>query len=73
MKLMPLGVDNLQLLTDETRKQIYDAARRPPEGVPQVPGQLPANAEKKDKRWRIGGLEFEALMRMLDNAVSYPS
>ncbi|KAL6423675.1 hypothetical protein ACFW04_010288 [Cataglyphis niger] len=27
-------------------------------------------AEKLEKRWRIGGAEFEALMRMLDNAVS---
>jgi adducin len=34
--------------------QIYDAARRPP-----------ADAGPK---WRVGGEEFEALMRMLDNA-----
>ncbi len=26
------------------------------------------NPQKLEKRWRIGGTEFEALMRMLDNA-----
>lgn len=70
---MPLGVDNLLLLTEESRKQMYDAARRAPEGtvVQQLAsGQLPTALEKKEKRWRIGGMEFEALMRMLDNAVS---
>ncbi|XP_073996096.1 adducin 1-like protein hts isoform X29 [Rhodnius prolixus] len=71
VKLMPLGVDNLLLLTEESRKQMYDAARRAPEGtvVQQLAsGQLPTALEKKEKRWRIGGMEFEALMRMLDNA-----
>ncbi|XP_014280325.1 protein hu-li tai shao isoform X6 [Halyomorpha halys] len=53
VKLMPLGVDNLITLSDEGRKSIYDSARKAP---------------PNDKKWRVGGLEFEALMRMLDNA-----
>lgn len=63
---MPLGVDNLVLVPDETRKQIYDSVRHAPDGA-----NLPTATigDKKEKRWRIGGLEFEALMRMLDNAV----
>lgn len=38
-----------------------------PEGTAPPPSQI----DKKEKKFRIGGLEFEALMRMLDNAVSY--
>lgn len=68
MKVMPLGVDNLVLMQDETRKAIYDSAHKVPEStaLPSTTGQP---SENKEKRWRIGGLHFEALMRMLDNAV----
>lgn len=55
-----------------SRKEIYDSSRVCPEGA--IPAgtnsPTPAVLEKKEKRWRIGGMEFEALMRMLDNAVS---
>ncbi|XP_021921328.1 protein hu-li tai shao isoform X7 [Zootermopsis nevadensis] len=71
MKLMPLGVENLVLISDETRKQVYDAARRHPDAIPkqlQDTTDGPATATKKEKQWRVGGVEFEALMRMLDNA-----
>lgn len=73
MKLMPLGVDNLVLVSDETRKHVYEAARRPPDATPKQSQDAtdgPATAAKKEKQWRVGGVEFEALMRMLDNAVS---
>lgn len=70
LKLMPVGLDNLNVITDEAKKAMFEASRKPP--VPQhssvaEPSPL---AEKLEKRWRIGGTEFEALMRMLDNAVS---
>jgi len=71
MKLMPLGVENLVLVSDETRKQVYEAARRPPDATPKQSQDAtdgPATATKKEKQWRVGGVEFEALMRMLDNA-----
>ncbi|XP_014300103.1 uncharacterized protein LOC103579393 isoform X3 [Microplitis demolitor] len=69
LKLMPMGLENLNLLSEESRKSIYEASRKPP--IPHMissviePSPL---AEKLEKRWRIGGTEFEALMRMLDNA-----
>lgn len=59
-------MDNIITMTDEQRKFIYDTARSPPEGTILTP--LPTGSAT-DKRWRVGGLQFEALMRMLDNAV----
>ncbi|KYN40008.1 Protein hu-li tai shao [Trachymyrmex septentrionalis] len=69
LKLMPAGVDNLSLISEESKKAIFEASRKPP--IPQQPSsavESSALAEKLEKRWRIGGAEFEALMRMLDNA-----
>lgn len=59
---MPIGVENLVLVNDETRKQVYDAAHRSPD--------VGASGDKKSKQFRVGEMEFEALIRMLDNAVS---
>lgn len=63
IKLMPIGLDNLVLISDEDRKQVYDAAHRAPE-------VSSASGDRKTKQIRVGELEFEALIRMLDNAVS---
>lgn len=32
LKLLPVGLENLNLIPEEARKAIYDASRRPPEG-----------------------------------------
>lgn len=66
-----MGLDNLVYVSDEVRKQVYEAARRPPDTAPkQEPiTDLPPSGIRKEKQWRLGGVEFEALMRMLDNAV----
>lgn len=71
LKLIPAGIDNLTLVSEESRKAIFDASRKPP--VPQHPSVAEPSplADKLEKRWRIGGTEFEALMRMLDNAVRH--
>ncbi|KAJ2939509.1 hypothetical protein O0L34_g6337 [Tuta absoluta] len=53
LRLNSSPVDDLYLLSDATRKQIYEASRKPP---------------NDQAKWRVGGEEFEALMRMLDNA-----
>ncbi|XP_070153808.1 uro-adherence factor A isoform X2 [Polyergus mexicanus] len=68
LKLMPAGVDNLNLISEESKKAIFEASRKPP--IPQQSSVVESSAlaEKLEKRWRIGGAEFEALMRMLDNA-----
>ncbi|XP_058820590.1 protein hu-li tai shao isoform X2 [Topomyia yanbarensis] len=66
LKLLPVGLDNLIVIPEETRKAIYDASRKPPEGVSTI------SADNKERsqvpKWRVGGADFEALMRMLDNA-----
>ena len=58
IKMMPMGVDNLVLIDDETRRKAYEIGQRGGGGV---------NANTK-KEWGVGELEFEALMRSLDNS-----
>lgn len=76
LKLMPVGLENLSLISDEEKKAIYEASRKglvtPASGAASTAAAVEPSplAEKLEKRWRIGGTEFEALMRMLDNAVS---
>ncbi|CAH0698377.1 unnamed protein product [Spodoptera exigua] len=53
LRLASLPLDELTLLDEDTRRQIYEASRKPP---------------SDSSKWRVGGEEFEALMRMLDNA-----
>lgn len=94
LKLLPVGLDNLVLIPEESRKTIYEQARRPPEDLEKKFAAALATVENnkaaaaaaaadgedvKDggaatvrigavPKWRVGGAEFEALMRMLDNA-----
>lgn len=70
LKMLPLGIDNVNLIPEEERKAIYDASRRAPDGYETRANQLPAENNKvaATPKWRVGGSEFEALMRMLDNA-----
>ncbi|XP_012339729.1 uncharacterized protein LOC100871530 isoform X2 [Apis florea] len=69
LKLMPAGLDNLNLISEESKKAIFEASRKPPTPQQTVSiSETTALTEKLEKRWRIGGTEFEALMRMLDNA-----
>merc|ERR1719461_1898220 len=57
IKMMPFGLDNLVLIDDETRRKTYEIGQQGGGGV---------NTAKKE--WSVGELEFEAQMRMLDNA-----
>lgn len=57
IKMMPMGLDNLILIDDETRRKTYEIGQRGGGGV---------NTAKKE--WGVGELEFEALMRSLDNS-----
>lgn len=74
MKIMPLGLDNVILMSDEARKRAFETARHGGGGVnSQVEGVINtdgATEPKKERKWRYGEQEFEALMRALDNAVS---
>merc|ERR1712223_2272775 len=57
VKMMPLGLDNLVLIDDETRRKVFEIGQRGGGGV---------NTAKKE--WAVGELEFEGLMRMFDNS-----
>lgn len=63
MKAIPAGLDNLALLSEETRKHLYDAAHG-------ADAKQQEGATKIERRMKVGDIEFEALMRMLDNSVS---
>jgi len=56
IKMMPFGLENLITIDEETRRKTYEIGQRGGGGT---------NTAKKD--WGVGELEFEALMRMLDN------
>ncbi|XP_023288405.1 protein hu-li tai shao isoform X3 [Orussus abietinus] len=68
LKLMPVGLENLNLISEESKKAIFEASRKPQIPYHSSIAEPSPLAEKLEKRWRIGGAEFEALMRMLDNA-----
>nr|NVI74748.1 hu li tai shao [Cucujiformia] len=63
LKLLPIGLDNIILLNEETRKRIYEAAHKAPESSPR-PDKPSILEGKVERKWRVGGIEFEALMRM---------
>lgn len=45
LNLLPVGLDNLIPIPEETRKAIYDASRKPPDGTVATP---PASSDNKD-------------------------
>ncbi|XP_071946979.1 alpha-adducin-like isoform X2 [Antedon mediterranea] len=55
VKSMAAGMDNLVLLPEEMRKKTHEFAVRGSGGVGDT------------KKWKVGELEFEAMMRQLDN------
>lgn len=54
LRAIPLGLDNIHLPSEEARRRAFELGKRPPSG---------------DKKWKHGEMEFEAMMRHLDNAV----
>lgn len=92
IRMMPVGLDNLVLVSDEAKKRSLEVAKRANDftnaGKNQV--RLMSATDETDKsldsateepkevkpktrevKWRLGDMEFEAYMRMLDNAVTY--
>lgn len=55
---MPAGLDNIVLVDEEVRRKTYAVGSQGGGGV-----------DTSGKKWKTGELEFEALMRQLDNAV----
>lgn len=56
------GVDNLWIPSPDVQRRMLEARRAETEEGEQAP-------EGAGKKWKVGELEFEALMRCLDNAV----
>merc|ERR1719150_2756201 len=63
LKMVPLGIDNLITIDEPTRRKVFERAQRGGGGV-----NSKDSAEGSQKVWGVGEMEFEALMRMLDNA-----
>lgn len=61
IRAIPAGIDNLVQVSDESRRQAFLVGSQGGGGVDMGSG---------GRKWRVGELEFEALMRLLDNAVS---
>jgi hypothetical protein len=69
--MLPLGLDNLITIDDATRQKVFEMGQRGGGGVnSQTEGGPDGSGDKKKRVWGVGEMDFEALMRMLDNAVS---
>ncbi len=68
---MPHGLENLYVIDEAARRKTFELAQRGGGGVDsKSEGGPDGSGEKKKRKWAIGEMDFEALMRMLDNAVS---
>jgi hypothetical protein len=62
IQAVPAGLDNLILVSQEIKQKTFATANQGGGGV-----------DSSGKKWKVGELEFEAQMRLLDNAVSWTS
>ena len=70
--MVPLGIDNLNIIDEPTRRKVFEHGQRGGGGVDsKTEGGPDGSATKGKKIWGVGEMEFEAMMRMLDNAVSF--
>lgn len=69
IKMMPHGLDNLYTIDEATRRKTYEIAQKGGGGVDsKTEGGPDGSGDKKKRKWGVGDLDFEAVMRMLDNA-----
>jgi len=68
LKMAPMGLDNLITIEEPTRRKVFEAGQRGGGGVDSNSEGGPAGSGAKSKKWSVGEMEFEALMRMMDNA-----
>lgn len=75
IKLAQVGLDNIRLMPEETIEQVRSVVIKDAgagvQGLGKSGGE--GNHQQRSsnvKKWKIWDLEFEAHMRMLDNAVS---
>lgn len=65
MRMIPVGIENLVLVSDEARQVAFETSRRGGGGV-----DSKQEGAAKERKFKVGEMEFEAFMRTLDNAVS---
>ncbi|UYV68604.1 add-1 [Cordylochernes scorpioides] len=77
LRLMPMGLDNIRILSPEERTALresvlggQDRTNLPLEGGDE--DKEHAETRERPKKWKVWDLHFEALMRMLDNALYLP-
>ena len=86
VRMMPVGIDNLILISDEAKRRSQEVAKKAndfasagrnavrlagAEGEQQQPEEeVKEKPRTREVKWRQGDMEFEAYMRMLDNSVS---
>jgi len=70
LKMVPLGIDNLVMIDEPTRRKVFERGQMGGGGVDSLTQGGPdgSNDKKKNKKWGVGEMEFEAMMRMMDNA-----
>ncbi|XP_059084089.1 protein hu-li tai shao-like isoform X2 [Tigriopus californicus] len=69
LKMMPMGLDNLVLIEDDVRRKVFERGQMGGGGVNSTSeGGPDGSGDKKKRTWGVGELEFEALMRNLDNS-----
>jgi len=61
LKMMSAGIDNLFLIDEEARAHIYESGQA-------GGGKVDSNSGPGAKEWGVGEIEFESLMRIMDNA-----
>jgi hypothetical protein len=65
--MIPSGLANFYTVDDSTRKKTYELGQH---GGSIIDGRSNGASDDKKRLWTVGEIDFEALMRMLDNAVS---
>lgn len=73
IKLAQVGFDNIRLMPEETIEQVRSVVIKDAGAAVQGLNKPSEGEQQRNnvKKWKIWDLEFEAHMRMLDNAVSW--
>ncbi len=66
---MKAGIENLVIPSEEAQRKCYETANQGGGGVLRSPDKEGPDGTQRAIRWRVGELEWEAWMRVLDSAV----
>lgn len=67
---MPIGLDNIQVMSEDAKQKVRSLISSNHD-VTGKPDSSDEDKETRLKKFKVWDLEFEAQMRMLDNAVSF--